>query len=307
MVFEEFSQKNIEREFASLAFRRACEDLSDEKDLRVMQSGDTLTIKLNNTDILLVDWPKIKILSDKLATTHVLVRALYLLQIDAIGTQTTFGSVLKLYEGVLQCFPVLKGVIIDIEKRKAKYAGSIQTTKRIVDVLNELNEFFLKAAMKYDHRAVNALYACVLKDQVNWRDFPDRAELEDVLNAATTLAGKRLWFVVFEDSIVAKVTVQDFFREDTTYLLVSPKGISTPKISKKTSYAMTDLVRLFWEIRGRRARVKYSWNHTKSAELLQQFIEKAKTADVALKEQIIYELVKNLPNKAKASIVGVFM
>jgi len=50
----------LKSEFVSLAFHKACEN--DEKDLKAVQSGDTLTIRLNDKNLLLVDWPKIKIL-----------------------------------------------------------------------------------------------------------------------------------------------------------------------------------------------------------------------------------------------------
>ncbi len=302
----------LKSQLVSLAFREACESLRGEdskKSLRVVQggSGNTLTVRLNDEELLFVDWPKIKILSEKLTTMHVLVRALYLMQIDAAGTITNFGIVLKVRGGVMQCFPVLKDVTIDLEMGKAEYNGFFQTSKQAVDTLNRLNEFLVKAAARYPQIAVNVLYNCLLEDCDNAGHLlPDKVaeSAESILGAATALAGRRLWFVNLENCVVAKVVVQDFLRAEHMYVLISQKGVLKPKISKKAPYAVADLVRLLWGVRSEKVSTRYSWKNPKSAELLHQFIEKAKTVDVAGRELIIGEFVKSLPEKAKVALLG---
>lgn len=293
------------------AFRRACEHLSnDERELKVIQNDGSLKILLllKNSEVeelLEVKWPEITILREKLKTVHVLVKALGLLQLNISGTVTNFGTVLVVEDGVIQCFPLLRLIKIDFETKKAEYTGYFETSKRMFEKISELNEFFRNAAANQGHRSVNVLYRHILHDVSSLEKTLKKAELEEILKTATTLARKKLWFVTFRQCILVRVATQDFIRSDTSHYLITPNGMSKPKISKK--YASSDFVRLLWKLKRGEIKPKYSWSNPRSMELLKDMLEKARKTDVIGRDKIINALVQQIPPEARKKLVGVLI
>ena len=99
----------------------------------------------------------------------------------------------------------------------------------------------------------------------------------------------------------AKVTVLDWYKEKRTFLCISKRGISTPKLSKE--YPYLDLAHLLWRIRNKDYPVKYTWSNTKTGKLLHEFIKMAQTANVTGKERIIDSFIGELPAEAKVALL----
>ncbi|ADC64731.1 hypothetical protein Ferp_0558 [Ferroglobus placidus DSM 10642] len=296
-------------ELVHQAFREACsgEGCSIEK-------GDGRFVVRHDTDVLSVRWPEIEILNTGLKTMRVLVKALHLLQIRCEGT---LNFLLKLYDrAVMQCLPVVEGAVIDLEKRRAEVSGGKQPGQtELVDMLNRLNDFFLNAAAKYGQITANTLYSCILdthlltdpEDLSSPISFPGFRDLESIMAAATAVAGKRLWFVKFQNSILAKVLAKSLplhpLSESAMCLLITPDGVSRLDVAKTPHYAAANLVGVLWDVARNERRVKYSWRNEKSAKLLKEFIERARTVEVAGRDQIIGRFVESLPEKARKSLL----
>ena len=279
------------------AFTKACEG---ERGV-VVFSDDVV-----RDDVLLkVDWPKVKVVKESMFTLRTLIKALSLLQIEAFG-HNPFFKVLVLDEGVRQCFPMIKDLVIDFEKRTMAYTGKDERKKEVMDAFQKLNEFFLKAATKYGCEAVNALYHYIISlDGLGsyLKNIPRALnEAEKMLNAMTTLARRKLAFVKLGRCVLAKATIIDWYKEKSTFLCISKRGISSPKLSKENPYP--DLVRLLWRIRNKDYPVKYTWSNLKSGELLHEFLKMARTANVAGKERIIDCFIGELPAEAKVALLG---
>lgn len=279
------------------AFTKACEDEEG-----VVVFSDNVV----RDDVLLkVDWPRVRVVKESMATLRTLIKALSFLQINAFG-HNPYYRVLVLDEGVRQCFPLMKDTVIDFEKKRMSYTGKDKGKEQVVNAFQKLNEFFLKAATEHGCKAVNMLYTHIIAlDGLGsfLKNIPRALdEIEEVLNVITQLTRRRLVFVWFRRCILAKVTTLEWYKEKSMFLCISKRGVSTPKPAKRDP--SLDLIHLLWRIRNKDYPVKYTWQNPKSAKPLYEFFKMAQTVDVAGRERIINEFLRELPVNARASLLG---
>ena len=80
-------RKEISAKIVREAFLMACE----YDGATVVRREEELVARNGGDDLISVAGTKIRVLSRRLKTAHVLVRTLMLLQFDAVGTMTNFG------------------------------------------------------------------------------------------------------------------------------------------------------------------------------------------------------------------------